>query len=116
MIMKKTGLSTLDKLISLTIEREGINPCHKGYKYLKNAIMIVIFDNYRIDAMTKEIYTQIAQDHITTPEAVERNIRFAIYRAFCSKQETPKPTNKEFIFNISNRTLDEMNAIINQNC
>ncbi len=108
------SFTAVDRLISLSVKREGIDPVHKGFKYLESAIKIVIVEQDKINAVSKEIYVDIAADAITSPKAVERSIRYAIERATICKGESQKTSNKDFILKISNKILSEIEAIVNQ--
>lgn len=112
--MEMHNFSAVDRLISQSVEKEGVNPSHKGFKYLVSAIKMVLLDHDKIYAVTKEIYVEIAADDITTPKAVERSIRFAIERASSPKGELNKTANKAYILKISNKILDEIASIVNQ--
>ncbi len=93
-------------------------PAHiKGYRYLRDAIVMVVDRVDLLSKITKELYPTIADKHITTPSRVERAIRHAIEVAwdrgnmdFIQKvfghtisQEKGKPTNSEFIAMVADR-------------
>ena len=97
-------------------------PAHiKGYQYLREAIMMVIKDNDTINAITKQLYPDIASAYKTTPSRVERAIRHAIEVAWNKgKIENinsvfglrvydthEKPTNGEFIALVADKMLLE---------
>jgi len=98
-------------------------PAHiKGYQYLREAIMMVIKDNDTINAITKQLYPDIATTYKTTPSRVERAIRHAIEVAWGrGKLDTlqnvfgytvsmgkGKPTNSEFIAMIADKLRLEL--------
>lgn len=98
-------------------------PAHiKGYQYLREAIMMVIKDNDTINAITKQLYPDIASTYKTTPSRVERAIRHAIEVAWGrGKLDTlqnvfgytvsmgkGKPTNSEFIAMIADKLRLEL--------
>lgn len=87
-------------------------PAHiKGYKYIREGIMLSFYDKNMLHYITKCLYPTIAKKYKTTSSSVERTIRHAIEVAFrrgnrqvleeifsntiCSKKT--KPTNSEFI-------------------
>ena len=87
-------------------------PAHiKGYRYLRQAIIFAIENPESIDAITKELYPEVAKTFNTTSSRVERAIRHAIEMAWERGEiETlreyfgntvslskGKPTNSEFI-------------------
>lgn len=104
------------QMISRELAKEGIDPKFKGYKYLKAAVHLAVKDNRKIEAITKEIYMQIADDHSTTSAAVERSIRYAVSKAAVSEVSLKTRTNKKFITDISMCVLCEIEAFVNQNC
>jgi two-component system response regulator (stage 0 sporulation protein A) len=90
----------------------GVSPSLLGYKYITEAIMMVLLDESKLYAMVKCIYTDIAKKFDTKPTRVERAIRHAVERSACSMSPElksavfgnllyynngGKPTNSEFI-------------------
>lgn len=87
-------------------------PAHtKGYRYLRDAIVLVAQKPLLVDGITKRLYPVIAENYSTTSVRVERVIRHAI-ESGCTKGDTQalyhyfphsisedkmKPTNAEFI-------------------
>ncbi|MBC8062099.1 MAG: sporulation transcription factor Spo0A [Clostridiaceae bacterium] len=100
-------------------------PAHiKGYKFLREAIQMVVKDVDLLSAVTKELYPSIAIKNNTTPSRVERAIRHGIevassrgdvdiiynlfgYRISGGKA---KPTNSEFIAMISDKLRLQIKA------
>lgn len=93
-------------------------PAHiKGYKYLRDAIMLVVGNMDLLDAVTKELYPTIAAMNNSTSSRVERAIRHAIELAwnrgkietleaifgYTVKTDKGKPTNSEFIAIIADK-------------
>lgn len=77
-------------------------PIHmKGFKYLEEAIYMVVLDEERLGCITKEVYATIAEKYGTSLSCVERDIRFAVEGAW---KQTPKldkkPTNKQYITSV----------------
>lgn len=71
----------MDKYDKLLL-RVGI-PAHvKGYRYTKAALKLLEEDPSRIDAMTKRLYPEVAQEVGSTASRVERAIRHGVERAF----------------------------------
>ncbi len=104
------------QMISRELAKEGIDPKFKGYKYLKAAVYLAVKDNGKVEAITKEIYMQIADDHSTTAAAVERSIRYAVSKASGPEVTSEARTNKKLITDISICVLCEIEAFVNQNC
>ncbi len=93
-------------------------PAHiKGYRFLRNAILMVVEEPEHINAVTKVLYPDIAHNNATTASRVERAIRHAIEVAWDRGDiETlnhyfggtvhslrGKPTNSEFIAMLADR-------------
>lgn len=107
----------LDAEITAIIHEIGI-PAHiKGYRYLREAIMMVVNKVELLGGITKELYPAIARNHQTTPSRVERAIRHAIEVAWSRgnieminslfghtvNRERGKPTNSEFIAMVADK-------------
>lgn len=105
----------LDSRIVDILMEIGI-PAHiMGYRHLRTALRLAVENPDIIDAITEELYTQVAKTHHTTPSRVERGIRYAIEVAWDRGDtdvlgrhfgnsisiEKGKPTNSEFIARIS---------------
>jgi len=103
--------------ITNIIHEIGI-PAHiKGYRYLREAIILVVNRVDLLGAVTKELYPTIAEQFRTTPSRVERAIRHAIEVAwsrgnvevlnelfgYTIHRDRGKPTNSEFIAMIADK-------------
>lgn len=107
----------LEREVTGLIHEIGIPANVKGYRYLREAIMMCMEDMDKLNAITKELYPSIASQQQTTPSCVERGIRHAIGIAWTKgKTETlrglfgytaadgrNKPTNSEFIAVIADK-------------
>lgn len=103
--------------VTNVIHNVGVPANIKGYQYLRDAILMTINDNEMINAVTKQLYPEVAKRHKTTSSRVERAIRHAIevactrgneecfYRLFGYTVSTlkGKPTNSEFIALIADK-------------
>ena len=102
---------------SSIIHEVGV-PAHiKGYKYVREAIMLTVEDMEIINSVTKVLYPEVAKRYHTTPSRVERAIRHAIevawdrgdletlqkYFGYTVSNTKGKPTNSEFIAMIADR-------------
>ena len=109
--------SDLEQQITDIILRIGI-PAHiRGYKFIREAISMVVNDMNMLSSITKELYPSIAEKFHTTPSRVERSIRHAIEVAWSRghveilndifghtiNNAKGKPTNGEFIALLSDR-------------
>lgn len=108
----KNKVIYIERMTSSILNGTGILPNLKGYKYLKEAIVMGYSNNEVLDAVTKFLYPQIAKKNNTTSDRVERAIRHAIESAwnkcggngfytkmgFTSLYGNKRPTNSEYIF------------------
>lgn len=103
--------------VTYIIHELGV-PAHiKGYKYIKDAIEIVVEDPDVMNAVTKELYPMVASKNDTTAQRVERAIRNAIeiswtrgkpdlFEAifgYTVDSDRGKPTNSEYIALIADK-------------
>ncbi len=116
---------TLEAMVTDIIHEIGV-PAHiKGYKYLREAIIMTIEDPDMINGVTKALYPAVAKRYNTTPSRVERAIRHAIevawdrgdvdtlqkYFGYTVSGVKGKPTNSECIAMIAdNLSLKRKNA------
>lgn len=109
-------------VITYHIHMIGV-PAHiKGYKYLREAILIGIKNPDSMEAITKVLYPEVAKAWGTTSSRVERAIRHAIEVAwergridtlskyFGNTVSTTKgkPTNSEFIALMADKISNQM--------
>lgn len=76
------GKNNLDVDISNILSKLGIPVNVRGYRYIREALKIIIKDNYTISSLTKVIYPEVASKFDTISGRVERAIRHAIEIAF----------------------------------
>ncbi len=108
---------SLEVDVTSLIREIGI-PAHiKGYRYLRDAITMVVNHVELLGGVTKELYPAIAVNYETTPSRVERAIRHAIEVAWnrgnvevlgelfghTVNRDRGKPTNSEFIAMVADR-------------
>lgn len=89
----------------------GIPANLKGYLYLRDAIIMVLYDTSLLHSITKSLYPDLALKYRTNPSKIERSIRHAI-EVGCSRGSTETlkelfkrsfdtnryiPSNSEFI-------------------
>lgn len=114
----------LQILVSDIMHQLGV-PAHiKGYRYLREAIIMTIENNDLMNSVTKVLYPTVAKKFKTTPSRVERAIRHAIevawdrgdvdvlssYFGYTIQNSRGKPTNSEFIAMISDKLRLRMKA------
>lgn len=93
-------------------------PAHiKGYRYMRDAIIMVVKDPDILSGITKVLYPAVAKKHKTTAMRVERAIRHAIEAAwvrgnvdtinkvfgYTVNSSKGRPTNAEFIALLADR-------------
>jgi two-component system response regulator (stage 0 sporulation protein A) len=108
---------SLDSEVTSIMREIGI-PAHiKGFRYLREAILMVVGRIELLGHVTRELYPTIARTHETTSSRVERAIRHAIEIAWSRgnsdtlnrlfghtvNRERGKPTNSEFIAMVADR-------------
>ena len=94
----------LEVAASNMLQKVGVPPHVKGYRFLRDSIIWMANDNEIINAVTKELYPGIAKRYNTTASRAERAMRHAIAMAWQRGNdgireyfEQCKPTNAEFI-------------------
>ncbi len=110
-------LPSLEAHVTDIIHEIGV-PAHiKGYKYIRESIIMAVEDMEVINAVTKVLYPAVAKRFGTTPSRVERAIRHAIevawdrgdietlqkYFGYTVSNIKGKPTNSEFVAMIADR-------------
>ena len=112
----------LESMVTKVIHEIGV-PAHiKGYRYLRDSIMMTVNNMEIINSITKLLYPTVAKLYNTTPSRVERAIRHAIevawdrgepdtlnhYFGYTIASGKGKPTNSEFIAMIADNLRIEM--------
>lgn len=115
----------LEAMVTKIIHDVGV-PAHiKGYRYLRDSIIMTVNDIEVINSITKLLYPTVAKNHGTTPSRVERAIRHAIevawdrgepdtlnhYFGYTIASGKGKPTNSEFIAMIADNLRLELKGI-----
>ncbi|WP_395150692.1 sporulation transcription factor Spo0A [uncultured Allofournierella sp.] len=124
---RQIGTSNDEVRVTNILHQIGV-PAHiKGYQFLRDAILLTIGDQDYINAVTKRLYPEIAQQNGTTASRVERAIRHAIevawdrgdvdtlnsYFGYTIHNLRGKPTNSEFVAMISDRMrLDKKQQLV----
>ena len=116
-ISKNTGNEDMEVIITDIIHQIGV-PAHiKGYHYLREAIMLSVYDSEMLESVTKVLYPTVAKKFSTTSSRVERAIRHAIeiawdrgdldtlnsFFGYTVNTGKGKPTNSEFIALITDK-------------
>lgn len=71
-------LEDINILVTDLLRKIGAKPNIKGYHYLREAVILVYKNWNYMDAITKELYPDIAKKFNTTASRVERAIRHSI--------------------------------------
>lgn len=104
----------LEIAVSEILHKVGIPTKHKGFRYLREAILLVIEYPELINQVTTALYPIIAKNYNSDPLAVERTMRYAIGQAWkkgnivllktyfgYAVKDPKKPSNSEFIARVS---------------
>lgn len=100
--------TNMDNDLSEMIRSFGISPHMKGYRYLKEAVVLVLEASPLSACITKHIYPEIARNNLTNPGNVERSIRYAIKSAW-SKEHSE---NWELYFSTEKYRSNPSNAAV----
>lgn len=107
----------MEIIVTDVIHQVGV-PAHiKGYQYLRDAIILCVFNPDMLEGVTKILYPTVARRFSTTPSRVERAIRHAIeiawdrgdvdtlnsFFGYTVNTGKGKPTNSEFIALITDK-------------
>lgn len=80
--LEKNGTTIVEKIVTRYFKEMGIPANIKGYRYLREAIIMAIKKPEVLDKITKELYPELAKTFEDTSPNVERAIRHAIEVAF----------------------------------
>lgn len=109
--LDSASFSDFEEAATFVLGEFGIPAHTKGYRYLREAIVLVAQSPILVEGITKSLYPAIADLHGTTSARVERVVRHAI-ESGCTRGDTQalyhyfphsiskdklKPTNAEFI-------------------
>ncbi len=84
--MEDKELSTMRKIIKLTLIRIGIRCDLIGFSYLCYAIELVILNPNLIHSLCKDLYTKVSEKFdVKKDSCVERSIRHAIENTYINK-------------------------------
>lgn len=125
---KEAEAFSMDAEVTNLIRDFGVPVNLSGYRYLRDAIIMVVKDSGLLDYVTKSLYPVIAKEHKTTASRVERSIRHAIQVAwgrvdeetvnarasFGFSEGEKKPTNTEFIALLSDKVRLQYTAFLEE--
>lgn len=115
--VKKENNLSVEIEVSTILHDLGIPSHVKGYRYIREGIMLLYTEEEANRLITKEIYPEIATKYQTTATRVERAIRHAIEISWIRGDiklmekifgnsvdfERSRPTNSEFLTTIADR-------------
>lgn len=124
MLSRQQEKAVIEEMIAYRITEIGIPAHYKGYRYLKDAISMVIEDVELLGQVTKGLYPAIAERHNTSPDKVERAMRHAIETAwsrgdmevlhktfgYSVDANRGRPTNSSFIAKLADQIRLELKA------
>lgn len=110
---------SLKQEVAACLRQLGVPTHIKGYRYVREAIILAINDISVVDGITKVLYPQVADTFKTTPSRVERAIRHAIavawergdldtlhgFFGYTVSSSKGTPTNGEFISTVADYIL-----------
>ncbi len=105
-VQRSVGIGrALDRCISEVLLECGLLPHHKGYRFLRAAISMVLAEGYTVEGLSKILYPDLAKRVGCTAQNVERCIRSAVESAWRDEEGAMrrmlpggrKPTNSSFI-------------------
>ncbi|MCC8042470.1 MAG: sporulation initiation factor Spo0A C-terminal domain-containing protein [Oscillospiraceae bacterium] len=103
---KSERITQNERLATSLVRGFGVPIHSKGYRYLRDAVLIVLEDKNMPDGITKELYPKIAKMSCTSPTKAERAIRNAIELAW-EKQDFIKNNPEHKPFELGNYRLTE---------
>lgn len=120
---KGNKMENYNEKIAILLKKVGVTPANRGWKYLTEAVKMVVEDNDVVDGITKRLYPDVAKKCKTTAHAVERAIRCSILKAFDNmptdmiyavfgnslSDEYRTATNSEFITTLAEIVTTEPN-------
>ncbi len=115
--IKRDNSLSVEIEVSTLLHDLGIPSHVKGYRYIREGIMLLYTGDEAMQLITKEIYPEIASRYQTTATRVERAIRHAIEISWIRGDiklmeqifgnsvdfERSRPTNSEFLTTIADR-------------
>jgi two-component system response regulator (stage 0 sporulation protein A) len=87
---------TPEKKVSKLLYDLMLPPSYKGYRYMKDAILMLCDDDYVCTSFTKNIYPVIAEKYGSTSQNIEKNIRSAVNKIYAvnSREDLEKTLAK----------------------
>ena len=76
--------------IAVLLKEVGVSPANLGWKYLTEAIEMVLVDATALDGLTRVLYPAIAKKYNSTSSRVERALRYGVESAFLNMPEDVK--------------------------
>lgn len=124
---KNSMIFNQDAIITDLLHSLGIPSHLRGFKYIRDGILLIYNSVHPISYITKDIYPELSKKYDTTPSRIERAIRHAIEVSWNRGDvdlmdelfgnslniNRDKPTNAEYLTTISDRLKIRANLIVN---
>lgn len=124
---ERTGWSddNVETVVSNRLNELGVPTRLKGYRYIITAVKEVLQNEEALEAVTKVLYPDVARNHNSTPQRVEKAIRHAIEVTWADNDNSRlntefgsykregklRPTNSEFLAKLSQQIKHSQNKI-----
>lgn len=124
---KNSMIFNQEAIVTDLLHTLGVPSHLRGFKYIRDGILLIYNSNHPIPYITKEIYPELSRKYDTTPSRIERAIRNAIEVSWnrgdvdlmdelfgnSLNLNRDKPSNAEYLSTISDRLKVNANLIIN---
>lgn len=102
----------IEKLITKTLLSIGVSPNLKGYRYLRDSVVMVAKDNSLIENFNRGLYPMIAEKYGDNVYAIERSIRHVLEVLRNKKWNEDKNKNGIYAFAIEELTTKQFIAVL----
>lgn len=124
---KNSMIFNQEAIVTDLLHTLGVPSHLRGFRYIRDGILLIYNSNHPIPYITKEIYPELSRKYDTTPSRIERAIRNAIEVSWnrgdvdlmdelfgnSLNLNRDKPSNAEYLSTISDRLKVNANLIIN---
>ena len=100
----------LDKKVERLLYDLMLSTNYKGYKYLKDSIIMLVNNEADSESFAKYVYPALSEKYGVSRQGIEKNMRFAIMKIYGQNTEEnilhllgkpalcfPRPTNAKFV-------------------
>lgn len=97
------------RAVKTVLKLFGFKPRLRGYNLAAELIVLILSGDLVPGLISKYAYPKIARLHNTTPNAIERDVRYSITVAWKENrqlfeetfEDSARPTNAEFLFGLA---------------